>query len=151
AEAAAEVFPVDAQITVCAPSSFAFATASTMPRSLNDPVGFNPSNLACSSMPSSSDSFSNLINGVFPSYKVSSGVFSFTGNYSLYSFKTPCQVIIIQLHLFYTPQPGRMYLEFFAVHLRLFLRFLKQILLYLSLQTEYPVMINMIPLQTAIR
>src|SRR5699024_12607750 len=89
------------------PSSFAFATASTMPRSLKDPVGFKPSNLACSSMPSSLDSFSNLINGVLPSYKVNSGVFSFTGKYSLYSFKTPCQVIIIQLHLFYTPQPGR--------------------------------------------
>src|SRR5699024_7703041 len=95
-----------------------------MPRSSKDPVGFKPSNLACRSMPSSLDSLTNLINEVLPSYKVNSGVFSFTGKYSLYSFKTPCQVIIIQLHLFYTPQPGRMYLEFFAMFVRSFLKFL---------------------------
>ena len=43
AAADAEVFPVLAQITTCAPRSFAFETAIVIPRSLNEHVGFNPS------------------------------------------------------------------------------------------------------------
>ena len=43
AAAEADVLPVDAQMIERAPASSAFATASTMPRSLNDPVGFAPS------------------------------------------------------------------------------------------------------------
>ena len=44
AAAAAEVFPVEAQITALAPASFAFVTAIVIPRSLKLPVGFEPSN-----------------------------------------------------------------------------------------------------------
>ena len=38
------VLPVDAQIIALAPSSAAFETAIVIPLSLNEPVGFNPSN-----------------------------------------------------------------------------------------------------------
>ena len=44
AAAEAEVFPVEAHATARAPSSTAFETASVIPRSLNEPVGFRPSN-----------------------------------------------------------------------------------------------------------
>jgi hypothetical protein len=43
AAADADVLPVDAQTIARAPLSIAFATATTMPRSLKDPVGFWPS------------------------------------------------------------------------------------------------------------
>ena len=43
AAAEAEVFPVDAQMSALAPRSSAFDTATVMPRSLNEPVGFIPS------------------------------------------------------------------------------------------------------------
>ena len=46
AAADADVFPVEAQMIARAPSSTAFATATTIPRSLNEPVGFWPSTLA---------------------------------------------------------------------------------------------------------
>ena len=45
AAADAAVLPVDAQTMPSKPSSTAFATATHMPRSLNEPVGFMPSNL----------------------------------------------------------------------------------------------------------
>ena len=45
AAAEADVFPVDAQITALEPSSAAFDMAMVMPRSLKDPVGFDPSHL----------------------------------------------------------------------------------------------------------
>jgi len=46
ANAAAEalVLPVEAQIIARLPSSTALATAMTMPRSLKEPVGLQPSN-----------------------------------------------------------------------------------------------------------
>jgi threonine synthase len=40
AAADADVLPVEAQMIALAPSSTAFATATTIPRSLNEPVGF---------------------------------------------------------------------------------------------------------------
>ena len=46
AAAEADVFPVEAQITARAPSDTACVIATVMPRSLNEPVGFKPSNLA---------------------------------------------------------------------------------------------------------
>ena len=58
--AAAEVFPVDAQITHLAPSSIAFATANTIPRSLNEPVGFNPSYFPYNSMPNFFERFTKM-------------------------------------------------------------------------------------------
>ena len=45
AAAEADVLPVEAQITLRAPASRAFATATTIPRSLKLPVGFCPSTL----------------------------------------------------------------------------------------------------------
>ena len=44
AAADADVLPVEAQAMARAPSSIAFDTARVIPRSLNDPVGFMPSN-----------------------------------------------------------------------------------------------------------
>ena len=41
----AAVLPVEAQITASAPRPFARETATVIPRSLNEPVGFSPSNL----------------------------------------------------------------------------------------------------------
>jgi len=45
AAAAAEVFPVEAQMTAREPISSAFEIAIVIPRSLNEPVGLNPSHL----------------------------------------------------------------------------------------------------------
>ena len=39
------MLPVEAQMTALAPCSTAFDTAMVIPRSLNEPVGFMPSNL----------------------------------------------------------------------------------------------------------
>ena len=66
-----------------APSSTAFATATTIPRSLNDPVGFWPSTLSqTSGMPSSRSSVVARTSGVFPSPSESRGVRSVTGRYA---------------------------------------------------------------------
>src|SRR5439155_3130460 len=46
AAALAAVLPVEAHSTARDPVSTAFATATTIPRSLNDPVGFAPSHLS---------------------------------------------------------------------------------------------------------
>lgn len=51
AAAEAEVLPVEAQMTACAPSSLARVMAIVMPRSLKDPVGLAPSTLRCTSQP----------------------------------------------------------------------------------------------------
>ena len=45
AAADADVLPVEAQMTALSPSSTALEIAMTMPRSLNEPVGFMPSYL----------------------------------------------------------------------------------------------------------
>ena len=45
AAADAEVLPVEAQMRAATPRSNAFETATVMPRSLNEQVGFNPSYL----------------------------------------------------------------------------------------------------------
>ena len=68
AAAEAEVLPVEAQITACAPSSFAFETATVIPRSLYDPVGFDASHLSHSSgTPSASPRRGTRSSGVEPS------------------------------------------------------------------------------------
>ena len=76
------MLPVDAQTTASAPASTAFETATVMPRSLNDPVGFMPSNLKCSSTPSRSPMRRERISGVEPSPSVTSGVAAETGSRS---------------------------------------------------------------------
>ena len=51
AAAEAAVFPVDAHTIPAAPSSTALETATVIPRSLKEPVGFAPSHLSHSSIP----------------------------------------------------------------------------------------------------
>ena len=58
AAADADVFPVEAHITIFLPCSFAFVTAITIPRSLNEPVGLAPSYFTYKSIPSILDIFS---------------------------------------------------------------------------------------------
>jgi len=80
AAADAEVLPVDAQTMALAPASAAFATATTMPRSLNEPVGFWPSTLRYRSpSPSADPRRRACTSGVKPSPSVSGGVASVTG------------------------------------------------------------------------
>jgi hypothetical protein len=73
AAALAAVFPVDAQITASAPSPIAALTATVMPRSLNDPVGFAPSSFRNTSAPLSDESCGAGMSGVSPSPIVTSG------------------------------------------------------------------------------
>ena len=85
AAADAAVFPVDAQSTAWAPSSIAFAIATTIPRSLNEPVGFAPSIFSqTSAIPVSRSSVDARTSGVSPSPSVSTGVFAVTGRYARY-------------------------------------------------------------------
>src|SRR4029077_19821725 len=80
----AEVFPVEAQIRAVAPRSSALETATVMPRSLNEPVGFKPSYLTKTRAPIRSESFGVSISGVEPSPSVTTGVAWPTGRYSRY-------------------------------------------------------------------
>ena len=80
AAAEAEVLPVEAQTIARAPASAALATARTMPRSLNEPVGFWPSTLRYRlARPSASPSRPARTSGVNPSPRVRAGVASVTG------------------------------------------------------------------------
>ena len=75
--------PVDAQTSTRDPSSMAFATARTMPRSLNEPVGFSPSYLKKSLLsPSAGPMFRLSTSGVEPSWRSTGGVASVTGSQS---------------------------------------------------------------------
>ena len=77
------MFPVDAQSTAREPASAAFATATTMPRSLNDPVGLHISSFSqTSAAPVRSASRSERTSGVPPSPSVISGVASVSGSHS---------------------------------------------------------------------
>jgi hypothetical protein len=76
------VFPVDAQTIARAPASTAFATARAMPRSLNEPVGFDPSHLSQTSTPGPAESRSARSSGVEPSPSVTIGVDGDTGSAS---------------------------------------------------------------------
>jgi hypothetical protein len=68
------VLPVDAQMTAREPDAIARATATTMPRSLNEPVGFIPSILAWSrGTPIAAPSRGSGTSGVLPSPSVSAG------------------------------------------------------------------------------
>ena len=63
-----------------APASIAFETATTMPRSLNEPVGLRPSSLRCRfGTPMRAPSRGAATSGVKPSPSVSAGVASVTG------------------------------------------------------------------------
>ncbi len=82
AAADAEVLPVEAQTTACAPCPAATLSATVMPRSLNEPVGLAPSTLIHVSECTISDSFSAATSGVPPSPRVITGSLSETGNQS---------------------------------------------------------------------
>ncbi len=89
AAAEAEVFPVEAQMTAFAPCSIAFETAMVIPRSLNEPVGFMPSNFTYTVAPVRADSAGAGISGVPPSPRVMIGVASLMSRRSAYSRRTP--------------------------------------------------------------
>ena len=67
AAADAAVLPVDAQTTAVAPRASARETATVIPRSLKEPVGFMLSSFSQMSAPSSFDSASACTSGVEPS------------------------------------------------------------------------------------
>src|SRR5581483_193918 len=94
AAADAEVFPVDAQSNVCAPRSTAFETATVIPRSLNEPVGFTPSFLIHTSAPTRSLSRGEKSKGVLPSPNDTTGVASVTGRYLRYLSIMPVRLAL---------------------------------------------------------
>ena len=74
------MLPVEAQTMAWAPASRALATATTMPRSLNEPVGLLPSSLRYSSgQPMARPSVRAWSSGVPPSPRLSGGVASVSG------------------------------------------------------------------------
>ena len=95
AAAEAEVFPVEAQMTALAPRSSALLIATVMPRSLKDPVGLSPSYLRKTShvRPRCRRSRSARMSGVFPSFRVTTGVASVTGRNSRYRWIRPCHAM----------------------------------------------------------
>ena len=77
------MLPVEAQMIARLPSSIAFATATTMPRSLNDPVGLRPSNLKWSEpRPRVETMERDSMQGVSPSLRVIRGVAAVSGRRS---------------------------------------------------------------------
>ncbi|MGN6201333.1 MAG: hypothetical protein ACTHNY_02880 [Solirubrobacterales bacterium] len=67
------MLPVEAQMIASAPRPFARETATVIPRSLNEPVGFSPSNLKKARAPMRSESRGASISGVEPSLRVTTG------------------------------------------------------------------------------
>jgi len=77
------VFPVEAHTTPGAPSASARETATVMPRSLNEPVGFRPSSLKCSdARPNDGPMVSDSTHGVLPSPSVMCGAAGASANAS---------------------------------------------------------------------
>ena len=89
AAADADVLPVDAHTTTLAPSSAAFEIATVMPRSLNDPVGFEPSSFSHTSAPTRSETCAACTSGVEPSPSVMTGSPSSNGRRSLKRSMSP--------------------------------------------------------------
>src|SRR6187431_2472751 len=100
AAADAEVLPVEAQMIAFAPCSMARDTATVMPRSLKDPVGFMPSNLTQTSVPVRRDSAGAGSNGVPPSPSVMTVEVSVTPSRSAYSRRTPRQTCAISVSFY---------------------------------------------------
>src|SRR5688572_809629 len=78
-------------MTAFAPCSIARETATVMPRSLNEPVGFMPSNFTHTSAPVRRDSEGAGRSGVPPSPRVTTVEASVTPRRSAYSRSTPRQ------------------------------------------------------------
>ena len=101
------MLPVEAHMMARLPSSRALAMATTMPRSLKDPVGLHPSSLKYNSgHPSSAARRFDLTSGVSPSPIVIMGVALVTGRKSRYVFRTPRPICHPQILLAF--QPGRL-------------------------------------------
>ena len=83
AAAEALVLPVEAQMIARLPLSSALATATTIPRSLKEPVGLSPSNLKWSERkPRSTPMLRDSMSGVPPSPRVIRGVLAVSGRCS---------------------------------------------------------------------
>ena len=67
------MLPVEAHTTTSAPSWTAADTATVIPRSLNEPVGFAPSTFSHTSQPVSDERCGAGTSGVSPSPSVTSG------------------------------------------------------------------------------
>jgi hypothetical protein len=78
------VLPVEAQTSAAAPRSTAFVTASVIPRSLKEQVGFSPSYFTKTSQPPPTRALSREqgMSGVLPSPSEITGVSSLTGRCS---------------------------------------------------------------------
>src|SRR5262249_9447337 len=94
AAAEAEVLPVEAQMIARAPSSPPRVTAIVMPRPLNEPVGFRPSNLARTRtrLRTSRGRFSSSMSGVAPSLSEIARVSAATGRRSRYLSISPVYI-----------------------------------------------------------
>ena len=85
-----------AQMIALAPRSIAFDTATVMPRSLNDAVGFSPSYFSQISKPPAMivSRLRARTSGVLPSWSDTTGVFSETGRNFRYCSMTPRQALM---------------------------------------------------------
>src|SRR2546428_11514745 len=79
-------------MTAVAPRSLALETATVIPRSLKEQVGFSPSyfNQSSNFPPMAATKFSTRTSAVFPSLRVTTGVASETGRERAYRVMTPC-------------------------------------------------------------
>ena len=87
-------------MTALAPCSTARESATVMPRSLNDPVGFMPSNLTQTSVPVRRDSAGAGSSGVPPSPSVTTVEASVTPSRSAYSRRTPRQTCAMSVSFY---------------------------------------------------
>ena len=84
------MLPVEAHITALLPASIALAIAITIPLSLNEPEGLQPSNLKYNSaQPTCRAKASTLTRGVSPSPMVNIGVLGVIGSNFWYLKRTP--------------------------------------------------------------
>src|SRR5579864_8690754 len=107
AAADALVLPVDAQMIASLPAWMAAATATAMPRSLNEPVGFNPSSLKCSeARPRDGPIVSDSTHGVSPSPRLIRGASGASARRSPQRAMTPRARLFTRCRLRLDPVEG---------------------------------------------
>jgi hypothetical protein len=84
------VFPVEAQTQARLPVAAALLMATVMPRSLNEAVGFIPSNFRNRRAPTRSEILVASIRGVSPSPMVAMASSGISGSHLRYLRITPC-------------------------------------------------------------
>ena len=84
------MFPVEAQTQALLPAATALLMATVMPRSLNEAVGFIPSNFKNRRAPTRSEMVGASISGVPPSPMVAMASSGISGNHPRYLSITPC-------------------------------------------------------------